>query len=221
VDLQLTLNSPFYKKAENFTAPENCLAQEHKLFYDRDSLGTEGPLPVSYLKEFSRSHQYWHETLHHLNVPTNHAHLSGSNVGAWTSVTAVDPETATRAYSTSAYYLPNAKRPNLFVLTGATVQEIIIEPYEGDLVAKGARFLHADGQFIATASKEVILSAGSVASPQILECSGIGNPSVLEPAGIAVKVANPNLGENLQDHISKLHTIHRHYPLSELTGSDK
>ena len=200
---QLMFHSPFYKKSERFTEPESSLAEKHKLFYDRQSHGTDGPLPVSYLKEFSLSHQYWHETLQHLDVSTNHAHMSGSNVGAWTSITAVDTTTATRAFSSSAYYLPNAKRANLVVLTNATVQEIIIEREGEDLVAKGARFFYNARSFTAMASKEVILSAGSVSSPQILELSGIGDPTVLDAAGIPVKVANPNVGESLQDHISK------------------
>jgi choline dehydrogenase-like flavoprotein len=52
------------------------------------------------------------------------------------------------------------------------------------------------------ASKEVILSCGSVQSPQLLELSGIGNHEILNAAGINVKVNNPNVGENLQEHMS-------------------
>lgn len=205
--------SPFYKKSENFSEPADRLVRQHKLFYDRNSLGTGGPIQVSYSKEFSLSHQYWHKTLQQLDVPTNHSHMSGSNVGAWTSMTAVDPRTATRAYSSSAYYLPSVKRPNLFVLTGATVEELTLEQAGSGWAARGVRFAHADGSFVAKVSREVILSAGSVATPQILELSGVGNPSVLEAAGIAVKVANANVGENLQDHISKHSTWNDHFVL--------
>ena len=49
---------------------------------------------------------------------------------------------------------------------------------------------------------EVILCAGSVQSPQLLELSGIGSPKVLEAAGIEVKIENPAVGENLQEHMS-------------------
>jgi choline dehydrogenase len=51
------------------------------------------------------------------------------------------------------------------------------------------------------AEKEVILCAGSIGSPQILELSGIGDPKVLDQYDIDVIVPNPNVGENLQDHI--------------------
>lgn len=52
------------------------------------------------------------------------------------------------------------------------------------------------------AAREVIISAGSIQSPQILELSGIGRRDVLEAAGVELKVDSPNVGENLQDHMS-------------------
>lgn len=82
------------------------------------------------------------------------------------------------------------------------MQEILIEKEADEWITKGARFIHGGVEFTASATKEVILSAGSVQSPQLLELSGIGNPEILEAAGIEVKVANKNVGENLQEHIS-------------------
>jgi choline dehydrogenase-like flavoprotein len=96
-----------------------------------------------------------------------------------------------------------ASRPNLSVLTEAVVEEIIIERVGESWTANGARFSHGTKVYHTKASKEVILCAGSVQSPQLLELSGIGNPAVLHPAGIEVKFANPNVGENLQEHMSK------------------
>lgn len=193
---------PHYQKAEIFREPDGNSARQHKLYFDGDALGKKGPIPISHIKEYSPSHQYWHETLAQLGVETNKAHLSGSNVGAWTSVVAVDPDQATRSWSAASYYLPNAGREYLHVLTDATVRHILIELAGKGLLAKRACFDHPNGQFKVSATKEVILSAGSVASPQILELSGIDNPAVLEKAEIEVKVSNENVGENLQDHIS-------------------
>lgn len=143
-------------------------------------------------------------------MPTNKSHLSGSNVGVWTNVVAVDARTGTRSYSAPAYYLPNASRPNLVVLTDATAREINLERRDRGLVATGIRFEHGSSHFTASASKEVILSGGSVASPQLLELSGIGNPAILERAGINVKVANSNVGENLQEHMSRSEPFYCH-----------
>ncbi|KAK5163116.1 uncharacterized protein LTR77_010900 [Saxophila tyrrhenica] len=194
---------PYYKKSEKFSPPDSEDVTEHRLVHDPTALGTDGPVAVSYSKEYSPSHRLWHDTLANLNVQTNEAHLSGSSIGAWTTITAVDAGSRTRSYAAPAYYLPNAARPNLVLCTSATVTEVVLENDQSasKWAAKGVRF-HCEGkQYAATASEEVIICAGSVASPQLLELSGIGSPSVLEAAGTPVKISNPNVGEHLQDHI--------------------
>jgi choline dehydrogenase-like flavoprotein len=197
---------PFYKKSENFVEPLDPAKQQqqqHEIHYSHDAMGVDGPLHITYLPEYSESHPHWHKTLNQLGLETNKSHLSGSNVGVWTNVVAVDPQTTTRSYSAPAYYLPNANRPNLRVLTDAVVREIILERSGEQWSATGVRFDHGDQSYTIAASQEIVLSAGSVASPQLLELSGIGNPSVLKRAGITVKVPNPNVGENVQEHMSK------------------
>lgn len=76
------------------------------------------------------------------------------------------------------------------------------EEEEEEWTAKGVRFEHHGVEFDTFASRETIISAGSVQSPQLLELSGIGGAEILSRAGIEVKVDNPNVGENLQDHLS-------------------
>ena len=137
--------------------------------------------------------------------------MSGSSVGSWTSLTAVDPSTQKRCYSAPAYYLPAAYRKNLVLLTEAMVQDILLEKdsdHEG-WTAKGVRFKHGGVERIIHASAEIILCAGTVQSPQLLELSGIGNPEMLKKAGIGTKVANANVGENLQEHMSRIPTRFR------------
>jgi choline dehydrogenase-like flavoprotein len=92
------------------------------------------------------------------------------------------------------------------ILTGAEVREILLSHEDNSKwVAKGVRFTHSDcDDFKTYASREVIISAGSVQSPQLLELSGIGGAELLSRAGISAKVDNKNVGENLQDHTSKL-----------------
>lgn len=96
-----------------------------------------------------------------------------------------------------------ASRPNLTVLTEAFVEEVIIEKVAGEWAATGARFSRSGLEYRAQALREVIICCGSVQSPQLLEISGVGNPSILQAAGIDVKVPNLNVGENLQEHMSK------------------
>ncbi|GAB0137299.1 hypothetical protein EsDP_00005571 [Epichloe bromicola] len=192
---------PFFKKSETFHQPSQALRDEYAATHEADAFGTSGPIQISYSPDYSPSHKLWHATLNEIGVKTNSAHLAGSNVGVWTNVNTVDPRTAVRSYSTS--YLTAARRANLRVLTEATAREVVLrkDQGQGDYVATGVRFSHRGKEHVVSVRREVVVSAGTVKSPQILEMSGIGNPKVLEPAGIPVKVASPMVGENLQDHI--------------------
>ncbi|KAF2489807.1 glucose-methanol-choline oxidoreductase [Lophium mytilinum] len=204
---------PFFKKSETFDEPSAEHQSRHHTQFKSEFHGSNGPVRTVHSKEYSMPHQYWHATLDRLSTRTNTSHFSGSNLGAFTTLTSVDPDTRTRCSSATAYYLPNSSRENLVLLTEATVLEINIEKDGRDeWAAKGVKFIHAGQAFVAHAGCEVILCAGSVQSPQLLELSGVGSPDVLEAAGIPLKVCNPNVGENLQDHMSKtLHSMQRQH----------
>lgn len=195
---------PFFKKSESFHKPNSSYGDLARVHDHDGHVGLDGPVQVSYPIELSPSHEFWHRTLNSVGVEPNDAHLAGVNTGVWTSLVSADPQSGTRSYAATAYYRPNASRPNLVVLTGAEVREILLEKGEDKWVAKGARFVHDGEEYSVFASREVILSAGSVQSPQILELSGIGGSETLSAAGIAVKIDNSNVGENLQDHLSML-----------------
>lgn len=199
----------FFKKSENFHKPDAEHQAQYQSHIDADCHGTDGPLQIVHSLEYGAAHQHWHATLHKLGIQTNYSHSSGSNVGVWTSVGGVDPKTRERSYSATAYYRPNCERPNLVLLTEATVKEVVLEHEEGEWFAKGVRFVHGGEEHIVRTDGEVIICAGSVQSPQLLELSGIGDPHILKAAGINVKVNNPNVGENLQDHMSEcLNILH-------------
>jgi len=103
-----------------------------------------------------------------------------------------------RRWSTAnAYLRPAMTRKNLTVVTHATVQRVTLE---GKRV-NGIEYKRKGKSFIATAEKEVILSAGSIGSPHLLQLSGIGPRKVLEDAGVRVLHELPGVGENLQDHL--------------------
>lgn len=160
-------------------------------------------MQVSYPSEFTASHKVWHQAMNSVGIESNDNHLAGNNTGCWTSVVSVDPQDATRSYAATAYYRPVASRPNLLVLKSAEVQEILlVKDSDSDWKAEGIRFVRDRAEYSAFASREVIISAGSVQSPQILELSGVGSSAILSAAGVDVKVDNPNVGENLQDHLS-------------------
>jgi choline dehydrogenase len=99
-----------------------------------------------------------------------------------------------------AYLRPVERaRANLRIISAGMVTRVLIEKGR----AVGAEFVEAKGGQASEvrASREVILCAGAVQSPQLLQLSGIGDPAVLRPLGIEVRAAAPNVGRNLQDHL--------------------
>lgn len=104
-----------------------------------------------------------------------------------------------RRCSTARGFLrPAQHRPNLTVLTRAPTTRIRIE---GDR-AVAVEFLGAAGPQVAQVQGEVIVSAGTYGSPQLLQLSGIGPAALLREHGIAVHRELPGVGENLQDHVN-------------------
>jgi len=97
----------------------------------------------------------------------------------------------------NAYLKPARDRPNLEVITAALSQRILLDGKR----ATGVEFLRDGGKQSLNATREVILSAGPIASPHLLQLSGIGPAAVLQPAGIEVVHDLPGVGENLQDHL--------------------
>jgi choline dehydrogenase len=95
-----------------------------------------------------------------------------------------------------AFLFPAMRRDNTTVRTGAHVQRLIME---GRRVV-GVAYRQNGQEQIVRARREVILSAGAVGSPHILQLSGIGDPERLRAAGLAPLHALPGVGENLQDH---------------------
>jgi len=101
-----------------------------------------------------------------------------------------------RASAARTYLRPAMKRPNLQVVTKALVHRILFDGKR----AVGVEFARGGAVERAEADREVILSAGAVNSPHILQLSGIGAPEHLTRIGIPVHHALPGVGQNLQDH---------------------
>ncbi|AMN12601.1 choline dehydrogenase [Alteromonas sp. DY56-G5] len=102
-----------------------------------------------------------------------------------------------RSSASREYLDPVKSRKNLTIVTGALVTKVVLE----DKVAKGVEYVVNGKTETAATSNEVILSAGSIGSPHILQLSGIGDKDILEKAGVDVKHHLPGVGQNLQDHL--------------------
>ncbi|MET0952823.1 MAG: GMC family oxidoreductase N-terminal domain-containing protein [Aeromicrobium sp.] len=102
----------------------------------------------------------------------------------------------TRFSAARAFLRPALKRPNLTVRTRTTATSVV---FEGD-DAVGIRAEHAGTAVTFRARREVVLSLGSIATPQLLELSGIGGRDVLGRVGIDVRVDSPQVGEGVREH---------------------
>ncbi|KAI0744114.1 GMC oxidoreductase [Daedaleopsis nitida] len=206
----------YIKKSETTLPIPTIVGPEYKLVQpDPQWHGDSGPLVKSYSTHFSALHVPFTDALEALGVPRNPEPNDGQILGTVTTYCTVDARTATRTYSGSAYYAPNANRKNLVVLTNSTVSRILFRHDTRPLVATGVEFLNGGKKYTAQARKEVLLCAGVYQSPQILELSaGIGNKDILRKYGIETLVELPGVGENLQDH-PYVYTIHEIDPACE------
>ncbi|MDE2049555.1 MAG: GMC family oxidoreductase N-terminal domain-containing protein [Gammaproteobacteria bacterium] len=102
-----------------------------------------------------------------------------------------------RVSSASAYLRPALRRPNLEVATDARVARVLFT----GAAATGVEYSRGGSRLTAAARREVLLSAGAIGSPQLLELSGIGDPELLRRLGIPVLAARRGVGAGLQDHV--------------------
>ena len=143
----------------------------------------------------------WEPTYKTLGLGPTGDPKAGTAIGAYTTLLTIEPKNASRSYAGNAYYKPSLARPNLHVLTGALVTKVVFADSRELLVATGVTFAVDNHTYTAFSKREVILSAGSFQSPQLLELSGVGDPGLLRSLGLDLLYANRHVGENLQDHL--------------------
>ncbi|KAI8957748.1 putative GMC oxidoreductase [Daldinia sp. FL1419] len=197
----------YFRKFHTFTEPRTKLKEDFMLDYLNDTHGRDGPIQISYGSEegFPPFAQAWSRAWSTLCKPIDGDPIAGMSIGAFNNAATLHPATRERSHAGNAYFSDDvARRPNLRVVTEALVEKIILTKQTAnpnELRATGIAFVGKDDrkqQVFAT--REVILAAGAVKSPQLLELSGIGNKDVLGKHGIECLLDNPNVGENFQDH---------------------
>lgn len=142
------------------------------------------------------------KTMPGMDIPLDGA---GGENGLFWFPSSLDPEAYRRSYARTGHYEGIVvERPNFDVITRHKVQRVV---FDEELRATGVEFTARDVEegeeaeaVTVRARKEVILSAGTVHTPQILQLSGIGPQELLEEAGIEVLVDLPGVGQNFQDH---------------------
>ena len=114
----------------------------------------------------------------------------------------VNQRSGWRWNTSKAFLRPAKNRPNLTIWTEAQAEKLVFETgVDGNQRCVGVQVSRAGESVCATARTEVILSAGAINTPQILQLSGIGPADLLKTHGIEVKLDQPYVGQNLQDHL--------------------
>jgi choline dehydrogenase len=130
--------------------------------------------------------------------------------------TPVNQHRGRRWSAADGYLRPALKRPNLTLIVGSLVEKVILSGTR----ATGVVLSSGRGRRSLTARREVIVSAGAVHSPHLLQLSGIGDPDMLGAAGIQTRVVNNGVGKGLQDHLSVPVIMYTRDPIT-LFGADK
>ncbi len=144
----------------------------------------------------------WRDAAAECGIPKIDEFNRGDNFG--NAYFQVNQRSGRRWSGTKAYLRPVMDRPNLSVRVGAQVERLVIEAPDTRGAGKratGVKLVGDSDADVLHARREVVLAAGSIGSPQILQLSGIGPSAVLRQHGIAVVHELAGVGENLHDHL--------------------
>ena len=193
---------PYFLKSETYNPPPpSTSSQVDTTFVSPPLHGITGPVQDSFPPFYDNFYKSWEPTYKNLGLGPTGDPKGGRAIGAYTTLLTIEPKNASRSYAGTAYWRPNAGRKNLVVLTGVLATRIYFAREKGVLVATRVSFTIDGESYTVSATREVILCAGAFQSPQLLELSGIGDASLLKSKGINLLYDNPNVGENLQDHV--------------------
>jgi choline dehydrogenase len=156
--------------------------------------GSGGPVAVTKVKIRIQALDDFLEAAEAAGHPPNPDYNGERQQGV--SVAQVNQRRGFRASTARAYLAPARKRPNLTIRTGALVTRVHIDGAR----ATGVEYQHRGRSLQARANAEVIVSAGALTSPKLLMLSGIGPADHLRALGIDVRLDQPAVGTNLQEH---------------------
>ncbi len=146
----------------------------------------------------------WRDAAEESGIPKIAEFNRGDNFG--NAYFQMNQRRGVRWSATKAFLRPAMSRPNLRVRTGAHVHRLRIEGEPKR--ATGVEYRDASGMHTAEARKEIVMAAGSIGTPQILQLSGVGPGALLQQKGIPSVHDLPGVGENLHDHL-QVRTVYK------------
>ena len=148
----------------------------------------------------------WRDAAEQCGIPKIDEFNRGDNFG--NAYFQMNQRTGKRWSAARAFLDAAQPRPNLTVMTEATVESLSFNTDADGLRATGVTLIHKGQRRDIEATSEVLLAAGAIASPQLLQLSGIGRPDDLRAHAIAVRHSLDGVGQNLQDHL-QIRTIYQ------------
>lgn len=192
--------STAFRESETMYAPPSNLSD--LLPYEESLHGGGGPISSTFQRSvYTLYSQYVRPTLEAQGFNPTHDGNNGNANGANFLPLAIYPFNYTRSYAGFAYSEVES-RPNLEVRTNCQVSRIIWASTEGNVTASELAYIPADGlsnQKNQVYGREIVISTGTIQSPQILELSGIGDPDILQALNITLVVELPSVGTSLRD----------------------
>ena len=142
----------------------------------------------------------WRDAAEECGIPKVDEFNRGDNFG--NAYFQMNQRGGVRWSATKAWLRPALSRPNLTLVTKAHVAKVSIETKDGVRRATGIQMrVEGRGEVIAKARRAVVLAAGAIGSPQLLQLSGVGPSNLLQSFGLPVAHDLPGVGENLHDHL--------------------
>jgi choline dehydrogenase len=149
----------------------------------------------------------WRDAAEQCGIPKITEFNRGDNFG--NAYFQMNQKSGRRWSAVRAFLDPAKSRPNLTIVTEAHVSELLLETRDdGKLQARGIRAHTPGGEQTWLARSQVVLSAGSIASPQILQLAGVGPADLLRDHGIGLRHELAGVGGNLHDHL-QVRTIYK------------
>ena len=162
----------------------------------------------------------WRDAAAEFGIPKIKEFNRGDNFG--NAYFQMNQRRGVRWNATKAYLRPAENRPNLTVLSNVLVEKVELNDSSQRPKATGVKIRRADkSSTIFKADQEVLLSAGAIGSPQILQLSGIGSSELLGSRNIPIRVDLRGVGENLQDHLQvrSVYQVENTVTLNQKAGS--
>ncbi|KAI2601722.1 putative GMC oxidoreductase [Hypoxylon sp. NC1633] len=208
---------PYFRKSESYSTPvynESVREAPVPAHPAMGKHGEQGPVEIGYPNYFYNQSYNFLDGIQELGIPANKDINSGNATGASIVPSSMTAKNQSRSDARTAYLDPVLERPNLHLVTGYTVTRIL-HTNDGVIFSNATRSFGNTGinvtgvefatnssakRFTVACENEVILAAGAIFSPVLLQISGIGPAELLHSLGVNVAVDLPGVGSNYQDH---------------------